>query len=59
VFEGGRVAERGAFGPLVEQGGRFAELVRTQLTGQVGGQAPPPASAAGPVPQPALADPAE
>ncbi|WP_309139427.1 ATP-binding cassette domain-containing protein [Siccirubricoccus sp. G192] len=34
VFEGGRIAERGSFNDLVQQGGRFAELVRTQLTGQ-------------------------
>ncbi len=33
VFEGGRVMERGAFDALVRQGGRFAELVRTQLAG--------------------------
>lgn len=33
VFEGGRVAERGGFEALVAQGGRFAELVKTQLTG--------------------------
>jgi ATP-binding cassette subfamily B protein len=32
VFEGGRVVERGGFEELVQQGGRFAELVRTQLT---------------------------
>ncbi|HYF06562.1 MAG TPA: glucan ABC transporter ATP-binding protein/ permease [Acetobacteraceae bacterium] len=31
VFEGGRIVERGAFEPLVAQGGRFAELVHTQL----------------------------
>ncbi len=31
VFEGGRVAERGGFDELVRQGGRFADLVRTQL----------------------------
>jgi ATP-binding cassette subfamily B protein len=34
VFEGGRIAERGSFDELVRLGGRFAELVRTQLTGQ-------------------------
>ncbi|WP_135466517.1 glucan ABC transporter ATP-binding protein/ permease [Crenalkalicoccus roseus] len=34
VFEGGRIVERGGFEALVHQGGRFAELVRTQLTGQ-------------------------
>ena len=33
VFDGGRIAERGPFEPLVAQGGRFAELVRTQLAG--------------------------
>jgi ATP-binding cassette subfamily B protein len=33
VFEGGRVMERGAFDDLVRRGGRFAELVRTQLAG--------------------------
>ncbi len=33
VFEAGRIAERGSFEALVRQGGRFAELVRTQLTG--------------------------
>ncbi len=33
VFEGGRIAERGGFDALVRQGGRFADLVRTQLTG--------------------------
>ena len=34
VFDAGRIAERGTFEGLVAQGGRFAELVRTQLTGQ-------------------------
>ena len=34
VFDAGRIAERGTFETLVAQGGRFAELVRTQLTGQ-------------------------
>ena len=34
VFDSGRIAERGTFDSLVAQGGRFAELVRTQLTGQ-------------------------
>jgi ATP-binding cassette subfamily B protein len=34
VFEGGRIVERGGFDELVRQGGRFAELVRTQLTGE-------------------------
>jgi ATP-binding cassette, subfamily B, beta-glucan exporter len=42
VFEGGRVAERGSFEELVRQGGRFAELVRTQLMGAT----PAPAHAA-------------
>ncbi len=43
VFEGGRIAERGSFAALVALGGRFAELVRTQLTGAT---APAPAHAA-------------
>ncbi|MGK7862906.1 glucan ABC transporter ATP-binding protein/ permease [Falsiroseomonas sp. E2-1-a4] len=34
VFEQGRVMERGSFAGLVALGGRFAELVRTQLTGE-------------------------
>ena len=33
VFEFGRIVERGSFEELVELGGRFADLVRTQLTG--------------------------
>ncbi|MBU8537613.1 glucan ABC transporter ATP-binding protein/ permease [Falsiroseomonas tokyonensis] len=33
VFEQGRVVERGSFAELVALDGRFAELVRTQLTG--------------------------
>ncbi|MFT8242632.1 glucan ABC transporter ATP-binding protein/ permease [Roseomonas sp. BN140053] len=33
VFESGVVAERGSFEELVAQGGRFAELVHTQLAG--------------------------
>jgi ATP-binding cassette subfamily B protein len=33
VFDQGRVVERGSFEELVRLGGRFAELVRTQLTG--------------------------
>jgi ATP-binding cassette subfamily B protein len=41
VFEAGRIAERGTFESLVAQGGRFAELVRTQLTGQQGQGAEP------------------
>ena len=39
VFDGGRVVERGGFDALVAQGGRFAELVRTQLTPSVQAQA--------------------
>jgi ATP-binding cassette subfamily B protein len=35
VFEGGHIAERGTFDALVRQGGRFAELVKTQLTASV------------------------
>jgi ATP-binding cassette, subfamily B, beta-glucan exporter len=35
VFDAGRIAERGTFAGLVAQGGRFADLVRTQLTSQV------------------------
>jgi ATP-binding cassette subfamily B protein len=33
VFDGGRVVERGTFEELVKLGGRFAELVKTQLAG--------------------------
>ncbi|WP_424814622.1 glucan ABC transporter ATP-binding protein/ permease [Roseococcus sp. YIM B11640] len=33
VFDQGRVAERGSFQDLIALNGRFAELVRTQLTG--------------------------
>ncbi|HEY8611698.1 MAG TPA: ATP-binding cassette domain-containing protein, partial [Roseomonas sp.] len=33
VFEQGRIMERGNFEDLVAQGGRFADLVRTQLSG--------------------------
>jgi len=33
VFEQGRIMERGGFQELVDQGGRFADLVRTQLSG--------------------------
>jgi ATP-binding cassette subfamily B protein len=40
VFEGGQVMERGGFEPLVRLGGRFADLVRTQLA------SPEPAAAA-------------
>ena len=32
LFEAGRIAERGSFSQLLKQGGRFAELVATQLT---------------------------
>jgi ATP-binding cassette, subfamily B, beta-glucan exporter len=32
VFDAGEIVERGSFDTLVHQGGRFAELVRTQLT---------------------------
>ncbi|MCX7932644.1 MAG: glucan ABC transporter ATP-binding protein/ permease [Rhodovarius sp.] len=41
VFEQGRIVERGRFEELVAAGGRFAELVRTQLTT---GLAAPPAA---------------
>jgi ATP-binding cassette subfamily B protein len=40
VFDAGRIAERGTFEGLVAQGGRFADLVRTQLTGQQQGMEP-------------------
>jgi len=33
VFEQGRIVERGSFRSLIAEGGRFAELVKTQLTG--------------------------
>jgi ATP-binding cassette subfamily B protein len=33
VFEQGRIVERGSFEALVAENGRFAELVRTQLSG--------------------------
>jgi ATP-binding cassette subfamily B protein len=33
VFDGGQVVERGRFETLVAQGGRFAQLVATQLAG--------------------------
>jgi ATP-binding cassette subfamily B protein len=33
VFDQGRIVERGGFDELVSAGGRFSELVRTQLTG--------------------------
>ena len=39
VFDQGHVVERGGFAELVAQGGRFAELVRTQLTGTEPGTA--------------------
>jgi ATP-binding cassette subfamily B protein len=32
VFDAGQIVERGTFDALVRLGGRFAELVRTQLT---------------------------
>jgi len=51
VFEGGRIAERGSFDALVRQGGRFAELVRTQLNTD----ATPAPPAAEPVPEVAAA----
>ena len=35
VFDAGRIVERGTFAELVQLSGRFAELVQTQLTGQV------------------------
>jgi ATP-binding cassette subfamily B protein len=35
VFEAGRIAERGSFEELVRMGGKFADLVRTQLTSQL------------------------
>jgi len=41
VFDSGRIVERGSFQALVAQDGRFAELVRTQLSGE-----PPKTSAA-------------
>jgi glucan exporter ATP-binding protein len=34
VFDGGRIVERGRFAELVARGGKFAELVATQLTPQ-------------------------
>ena len=39
VFDAGQVVERGSFDALVAQGGRFAELVRTQLTPNMQAQA--------------------
>jgi ATP-binding cassette subfamily B protein len=39
VFEQGRIVERGTFEELVGLGGRFAELVRTQLSGTEAKQA--------------------
>jgi ATP-binding cassette subfamily B protein len=33
VFEQGRIVERGNFQSLLAEGGRFADLVKTQLTG--------------------------
>ena len=43
VFEGGRIIEAGNFDELVRQGGRFAELARTQF--MVAETAKPPADA--------------
>jgi ATP-binding cassette subfamily B protein len=42
VFDAGRIVERGTYAELVSAGGRFAELVRTQLTG--GAPLPAPAT---------------
>ncbi|MFC7734512.1 glucan ABC transporter ATP-binding protein/ permease [Roseomonas sp. GCM10028921] len=44
VFEQGRIAERGSFEELVELGGRFADLVRTQLSGAEAKKAAPVAA---------------
>jgi ABC-type multidrug transport system fused ATPase/permease subunit len=33
VFDGGEIVERGRFDTLVARGGRFAQLVATQLAG--------------------------
>ena len=33
VFDQGRIVERGSFQALLAEGGRFADLVKTQLTG--------------------------
>ncbi|WP_424134080.1 glucan ABC transporter ATP-binding protein/ permease [Roseomonas chloroacetimidivorans] len=41
VFEQGRIVERGNFDELVTLGGRFADLVRTQLSGAEAKQAAP------------------
>jgi ATP-binding cassette subfamily B protein len=41
VFAEGRIAERGSFDALVAQGGVFADLVATQLSG---GTPKPPAA---------------
>jgi ATP-binding cassette, subfamily B, beta-glucan exporter len=38
VFDGGRIVERGRFGELIARGGKFAELVATQLAPQVAPQ---------------------
>ncbi|UFN49857.1 glucan ABC transporter ATP-binding protein/ permease [Roseomonas sp. OT10] len=43
VFEAGLIAERGNFDELVALGGRFAELVRTQLAGTAAAQPRVPA----------------
>ncbi|WP_421994686.1 glucan ABC transporter ATP-binding protein/ permease [Roseococcus sp.] len=37
VFDMGRIVERGSFAELIAMNGRFAELVRTQLTGTSSG----------------------
>ena len=36
VFEGGRITESGTFDELVERGGHFAELARTQFMAAIG-----------------------
>jgi ATP-binding cassette subfamily B protein len=35
VFDAGRIAERGTFEQLVRMEGKFAELVKTQMTTQL------------------------
>jgi ATP-binding cassette subfamily B protein len=42
VFEQGRVVERGDFRTLLAEGGRFSELVATQLTPSVPLRLPEP-----------------